>query len=258
MRAFALFIILLCSTTASQAQKDLEVGDWVLLKGTTEIGPRKMEMTQKYAIVGQEEDTEGNRLLWFETVSTEIGGRNHILTKVLVPVTAFELGDVTSAEFYNTARRWIVKMGGQPAMELPVELAMQQMQSILGLQDPDAKVEALGADTLETPKGKLYCAKKHYQGKTSIKQPLGRMIMTITNTYDRTTWHTDQVPIIGFARLEDKGSIQSSAEDLPPGSPQLPPPRETLTRIDLADFGQGAESAIVEEPVPLPAGMLKK
>ena len=47
MRTFALFIVLICSTTTGQAQQSFEVGDWVLLKGTTEIGSRKMEMTQK-------------------------------------------------------------------------------------------------------------------------------------------------------------------------------------------------------------------
>ena len=178
MRALILIFVLIYSTTTAEAGKGVEVGAWALFKGTTMAGPQSIEMTQKYAIVGQEKDAEGNLLLWFETDASMSG--NRMLTKVLVPTTDFEQGNVSPSGFYENARRLIVKMGDQPAMEMPIKQAMQQAQSLFGLpDDPGAKVTDLGEEVMETSKGKIRCAKKQYQGKVSMEQTQGPMAMTM-------------------------------------------------------------------------------
>ena len=248
MYRLVLFFFLVGSALAAGAGERVAVGDWTLLKGTMTMGENSVEMTQKYAIVGQEEDTDGTLLLWFETEISTAGNRR--LMKILVPAITFEQEDVTSAAFYQKVRRWIVKMGEQPAMEVPPEQARQQVQFQFGSQDPDVEVEELGEEMLETPRGELKCAKKRYQGRKIMQPPRAPMPVTLTNIYDRTTWHTDVVPIIGYARLEESGRMEFSGSG--PGA-SSPPPRKMFTQIELVDYGQGAESALTEEPMP--AGM---
>ena len=249
MRLFLLLIALVCSPLSSPAQKKAQVGDWVLFRGTTEAGTRTAEITQRYAIVASEKDGEGTQLFWFET-DIGMAGKN-ILTRLLVPASAFELDSLVSPDFYQTVRRWIVKMGERPAIELPPERAQQQVQALLERHDPDAKTTALGDTILETPKGKLRCAERRYEGKAVSERRHGPAVTETAYTYDRTIWHSDEVPIIGYARLEEDGLREVAVDALAPGAP-APPPQKTHTRIDLVDFGQGATSALTEDPVQHP------
>ncbi|MCC7262505.1 MAG: hypothetical protein IT369_08295 [Candidatus Latescibacteria bacterium] len=251
MRIVVAFFILLCSISLLEAQTGAAVGDWVSLKATTMVGPQTIEVKQRHAIVGEEKDAEGKLLWWFET-QIDMGGQQ-ILTKLLVPASAFGETEVSSAQFNKSARRWITKMGDQPAVELPVEEAMKQFQGMMGLaEDPNAKVTELGEEEIETPKGKMKCTKKGYQGKASMEQAQGPIVMTITNTYDRTIWRTAAVPIVGMAKVEEKGLVEVSTQVPMPGTPP-PQPQETHSLTVVEDFGQGAKSAITEEPAAVPA-----
>ena len=250
MRTLMLLLTVVLSTTIVEAKKDVEVGDWVSFKGTTMMGPQAMEMTQKYAIVGQEKDADGTPLLWFETDINMPGVR--VLMKLLVPAIVFEQEAIDSPEFYKTVRRGIMKMGDQPAVEFPVEQTMGQLQALRGLaDDPNAKVTEMGEEVLEAPKGRLRCVKKRYQGKASMEQAQGPMVMTITTTYDRMIWHSDAVPLVGYAKIEVNTLVEVSTLVPVPGAPPSQP-QETHSQMDLIDFGQGAKSAITEEPVQAP------
>lgn len=250
MRFLMLFLVMSFSVVPVRGGEKVEVGEWVEFKNSMVVGPQTIQMTQKYAIVGEEKDDAGNQLMWFETNINMPG--NPILTKVLIPAKAFEEEKISSAGFFKQAKRWIVKMGAQPAMELPVEQALQQMKGLLGLgEDPQEKVTELGEEELETAKGKIKCQKKQHQGKTSMEQAQGPIVMTIHNTYDRVIWHSDGVPIVGYAKMEDNSVVEVKTAMAIPGAPAQPP-QKVHSQMELVGFGKGATSVLTEDPVQMP------
>jgi peroxiredoxin len=72
------------------------------------------------------------------------------------------------------------------------------------------------------------------------------MVMTITNTYDRTIWHSTEVPIVGYAKSEENGLMEVSMSIPMPGAPPNQP-QKTHGQVELVDFGKGAVSAMTEE-----------
>ena len=60
---------------------------------------------------------------------------------------------------------------------------------------------------------------------------------------------------MSYAKIEEKGSVEiSMSVPMPGASPNQP--QKMHSEMVLADFGQGAESAITEEPMQMPAAAI--
>ena len=253
MRTLALLLAIISSGVLARAEEKIEVGEWVEFKGTftgssSTMGGWTKPITVKYAIVGEEKDDAGNRLFWLE-VNTDFPAP--ILAKALIPAQAFEEMVLSSPNMVKQVKRWIVKMGDQPAMEFPVEESLKQIQEIIGILDPEAKITEFGEEEVETAKGTFKCQKKQYLGKMSMEQAEGPMVLTANVTYDGVFWHSDAVPIVGYAKAEFTVVAEVSSEVPIPGV-TLPPSEKSHGQVELVEFGQGATSALTEDPVQKP------
>ena len=248
MRTLALLLTIVGSVVFARAEGEIEVGEWVEFKGSISVAGQTIPIAQKYAVVGEEKDAAGNRLLWLE-MSLEIPG-NPILAKALIPAKALAELDLASADIIEQVKRWIVKMGDKPAVESPVEESLDVMREFLTLQeDPEGKTTELGEEEVETAKGKFTCQKRRYQGKTSTEQAQGPMVLTVNVAYDLVVWHSDSVPIVGYVKKEGNAVAEVSSEVPLPGGAPLPPPQNVRSQLELVGLGKGATSVLTEDPV---------
>ncbi|MBT4503490.1 MAG: hypothetical protein HOC74_37510 [Gemmatimonadetes bacterium] len=255
MRTFVLLLAIVSSVVLSRAEEKIEVGEWVEFKGSISVMGQTMPIARKYAVVGEEMDEAGNRLLWLE-MSLDMPG-NPILAKALIPADALVKMDLASGDIIKQIKRLIVKMGDKPAVESPVEESLDVVKEFLSLHaDPEGKTTELGEEEVETAKGKFTCQKRQYQGKTSTEAVQGPMVLTVKIAYDLVVWHSDSVPIIGYAKREGHAITEVSSEVPLPGGNPLPPPMNVRGQYELVGFGKGATSVLTEDPVQKPVPKL--
>jgi len=117
------------------------VGGWSEYQMTLRDGsPMKM----KIAIVGKEGDA-----YWFENM-TEGGREGRAITKMLVS------GDPKDPKHI---KRFIVKTGNEPAMEIPSQMMGQAPQA----EDPKAKMIEKGTEAIKVPAGAFTTKHLQYQ-----------------------------------------------------------------------------------------------
>lgn len=260
----------------AKVEEHIAVGQWVTFEGTTSAqetspgqgtssAPMTSDISMKFAIVGQEDDADGNPSVWLEMETTQSNRLpKQVVQKLLVPISSFQDGALPYISMTNSpvrnATRCIMKFGDQPAWELSGPEAMNQMRGQLGAtRSSDEKVTELGDEVLETPKGQMACTKKQYHGTTSQKLPAlpeGEVPegATVQLTYDDTVWHTSDVPIVGYTKAESTLTIEFAGIE-PVSGTDAAPTSNLQTQFELVDFGEGAKSVITEEPVPGPPPM---
>jgi hypothetical protein len=110
------------------------VGGWSEYQ-MTETGGAASKM--KIAIVGK----EGNAY-WYEMI-VDRPQEGRTISKMLVSGTP---------EDPKNIKKMIVKMGNEPAMEMPVEMMMQSSQN----QEPKGKIIDKGTESVKVPAGSLF------------------------------------------------------------------------------------------------------
>jgi hypothetical protein len=122
------------------------VGGWSEYQVTTKGEP---PIKMRIAIVGKEGDA-----YWYETImETKQEGR--VITKMLVS---------GNPEDQENMRRVIVKMGNEPAMEMPV-----QMMKASGAQERRGKIMDKGTESIKVPAGTFTVQRMQYQdGETVV------------------------------------------------------------------------------------------
>jgi len=102
----------------------------------------------KVAVVGKEGDA-----YWYETVMDR-KGEGKMITKMLVSGNPDDRKNV---------KRIIVKMGNEPAMEMPV-----MTQASAAHKEPEGKIIDKGSETIEVPAGSFKTQHTQYQGKDFV------------------------------------------------------------------------------------------
>src|SRR4030042_4836373 len=117
------------------------VGGWSEYQMTTKGNP---STKMKVAVVGKEGDA-----YWYETVM-EGGREGRTITKMLVSGTP---------EDQKNIKRMIVKMGNEPAMEMPAQMMQQPSKG----QGQSGKAIDKGTETIKVPAGTFKTQQMQYQ-----------------------------------------------------------------------------------------------
>lgn len=250
--ALALAVVVLSWTGAPAAAPvgsvpaaRLGVGDWAQYRAVTQAGARTVEVTQRYAIVGEERQADGVRWVWLEIAIGMPGTR--MIQKVLLPAGALAAKGPDSWESFRDARRWIVRSGDSPATEMPIAEALAQMRNQTALaEDPAAAVKDLAPESIATPRGALLCTRRESRGVTKAEQLQGGTQVAVSNAYTSTVWRHDTVPITRLVRTVAEATVEVTPAGAAAGT--RPSRQQTRTTIELVDFGTGATTAIPDLP----------
>jgi hypothetical protein len=231
------------AATAPAARLDL--GDWAEYRAVTQAGARTVEVTQRYAIVGEERQADGNRWVWLEIAIGMPGTR--MVQKVLLPAAALAAKGPDSWESFRDARRWIVRSGDEPAVEMPIAEALAQMRNQTALaEDPEATAKDLAPESIATPRGTLRCTRRESRGVTKAEQLQGNSRVAVSNAYTSTVWRHDTVPITRLVRTVAEATVEVTPAGA--AADTRPSRQQTRTTIDLVNFGTGATTAILDLP----------
>jgi hypothetical protein len=121
------------------------IGGWSEYE-VTQKGQSPVKM--KIAVVGKEGDA-----YWYETVM-DTKGEGKMITKMLVSGNPDDRKNV---------KRMIVKMGNEPAMEMPV-----MTQASAAQKEPAGKIIDKGSETIKVPAGSFKTQHTQYQGKDVV------------------------------------------------------------------------------------------
>lgn len=122
------------------------VGGWSEYEITTKGEPSSK---MKVAIVGKEGDA-----YWYETVM-EIKRQGRVITKMLVS---------GNPEDQKNIKRMIVKMGDEPAMEMPVGMMGRQAK----IEERPGKLIDKGTETIKVPAGTFKAKHIQYQAQEGV------------------------------------------------------------------------------------------
>ena len=122
------------------------VGGWSEYQMTTKGNP---PTKMKVAVVGKEGDA-----YWYETMM-EGGREGRTITKMLVS---------GNPEDQKNIKRMIVKMGNEPAMEMPVEMMQQTSKG----QGQTGKIIDKGTETIKVPAGTFKTQHMQYQDVETV------------------------------------------------------------------------------------------
>lgn len=188
-----------------RALSDVSVGQWVEYRFSP--GPEGGPMTMYSAIVGTE-DVEGKEYYWHE--SKMVAKQGTMIMQMLVPGYPFDVDQI---------QRSVMKMGDQPAMEVP--------DRMLGMM----RNQGLGEDPVKDAVEK--CEELREVGRESVTVPAGTF-QTLHLKYDEDNVSVDMwvTPDVPFGIV--KGTLPDGQE------------------IVLVDHGTGAESSITETPQRMP------
>lgn len=187
-----------------RALSDVTVGQWAEYRFT---GPTEETMTMYSAIIGTE-DVDGATHYWHESrMESEDGA---MIMQMLVPGYPFNVDDV---------QRTVMKMGDQPAMEMPEQ--MRGMMQGQGMGEDPVKDVAERCDELTEV------------GRESVTVPAG----------------TFEALHLRYASDDFAGDMWVAA-DVPFGMVKAALPDQEA--IVLVDHGTGATSSITETPRRMP------
>jgi len=122
------------------------IGGWSEYQMTTKGNP---PTKMKVAVVGKEGDA-----YWYETLM-EGGREGRTITKMLVS---------GNPEDQKNIKRMIVKMGNEPAMEMPVDMMQQTPKG----QGQSGKVIDKGTETIKVPAGTFKTQHMQYQDVETV------------------------------------------------------------------------------------------
>jgi len=181
---------------------ELEVGSWA--KILQKIGGDKVKIW--LGVVG-EEKIAGKRYVWVE-IRFKQRGQDFIVKSLMRASIKEKASDM---------KRLIVKIGNQPAMEVPIDMLkmMGQSTDFFGQSENEenAIVEMLGREKVRVPAGTFLA------NHIKIKEKDGSFTVDI--------WETNKVPI-KVVKVKNSHGM------------------ETL----LLEYGKGAKTKITEKPVP--------
>jgi hypothetical protein len=171
------------------------VGQWAEYKV---VFKQKDPYTMRYAVVG-EESRAGKALKWVEMRTTGNTKNGDIITQMLVPGSASQLGDIQEV---------VMKHGEKPAMKIDgtmLVMMREQMKKQSFLTDLCKDVTLVGGETVTVPAGKFksqhfHSAKSGSDSWVSSKVPFS-MIRTVGTDHELT-----------LVRLGD-GATSSITED---------------------------------------------
>ena len=181
-------VLLLGSVTPGSAQSSScieqvqvpAVGQWAEYSA---VFKNKESYTMRYAVIG-EESRGGKALKWLELRMTGHKKDGDMVTQMLVPGTAAELGDVQEV---------VMKRGDSPAMKIDgrmLTMIREQMKKQSFLTDLCKDVTLVGGETVEVPAGKFkgqhfHSAKYGSDSWVSSKVPFS-MLKTVGADHELT------------------------------------------------------------------------
>ena len=181
---------------------ELEVGSWA--KILQKIGGEKVKIW--LGVVGKEK-IAGKKYVWVE-IRFKQRGQDFIVKSLMRASIKEKASDM---------KRLIVKIGNQPAMEVPIDMLkmMGQSTDFFGQSENEenAIVEMLGREKVRVPAGTFLA------NHIKIKEKDGSFTVDI--------WETNKVPI-KIVKVKNSHGM------------------ETL----LLEYGKGAKTKITEKPVP--------
>lgn len=161
-----------CSQSSSYKLSPWKVGQWVEYRVTPpgEAAPQGAGSTRiRYSLVGDYQ-AEGIKYFWFETYGTV--DTSNFIFKMMVP-----------ERFTGQARRVIIKLGNEPAYEMPNEL----------LESPTEYQPKLYSET-------EILAKKISNEKVTV--PAGDFRCIHSKIGDAEVWVSSQIPVLGIVKYE--------------------------------------------------------
>ena len=176
-------------------------GDWVRYRtrGDSEQGYKTDYSV--IALIAGEELWWGEACFWIETTTSFGGGRN-ATTASLVSYAVFD-DSLASKHFLYYMRKYINGFddSGKPIQEL-FQRSAAELISRPQEDQVHHKIDTLGVETVEVPKGKFRALRIKDVLREGITRHEGDSTLYYERNEEQNFWYSDSIPITGLVRID--------------------------------------------------------